>query len=226
MRRVVAALRRQVERDRQAGLALRQQELVALVRFFGGAEARVLADGPQPALVAVGKDAARERIFAGRADMRLHAPRRARRSWRPRCPPRCARQAGADGSSGEGSVGSTGLHLLPLARKRSTAAQCSALAHVTCRFRRSISRRVAYGRAARHADVCALMPQSTARDAPSAASGTPQRHGVRSGFRDEIGKPPGQRALCVHHLASAHHARKRARGRPARTSPPRLPRPT
>ena len=61
MGRVVAALRRQVERHRQAGLALGQQELVALVGFLGSAEARVLADGPQPAVVAVGEDAARER---------------------------------------------------------------------------------------------------------------------------------------------------------------------
>ena len=68
MRRVEAALRGQVQRDRQAGLALVQQELVALVGFLGGAEAGVLADGPQAALVAVGEDAARERVLAGLAD--------------------------------------------------------------------------------------------------------------------------------------------------------------
>ena len=76
MRRVEAALRGQVQRDRQAGLALLQQELVALVGFLGGAEAGVLADGPQPALVAVGEDAARERVLAGLADaLRVHRAR-------------------------------------------------------------------------------------------------------------------------------------------------------
>ena len=38
---------------------------VALVGFFGGTEAGILADGPQAPAVAVGEDAARKRILAG-----------------------------------------------------------------------------------------------------------------------------------------------------------------
>ena len=49
---VVAALGRQIEGDRQAGAALLQQVAVALVGLLGGAEAGVLAECPQPALVA------------------------------------------------------------------------------------------------------------------------------------------------------------------------------
>ncbi len=52
---VVPALRRQVERDREPGAALREEVAVALVRLLGRAEARVLADRPRPAAVAVGE---------------------------------------------------------------------------------------------------------------------------------------------------------------------------
>jgi hypothetical protein len=68
--RVEAALRGQVQRDRQAGLALVEQEAVALVRRLGGAEARVLADRPQPAAITVLEDAAGEGRLAGLADPR------------------------------------------------------------------------------------------------------------------------------------------------------------
>ena len=44
---VVAALRRQIERDRQPGAALREQVAVALVRLLGGAEPGVLPDRPR-----------------------------------------------------------------------------------------------------------------------------------------------------------------------------------
>src|SRR3546814_12323214 len=47
-----------------------QQELVARGRFFGRAEARILPEGPQPALIAVGKNAAGEGVLPGLADMR------------------------------------------------------------------------------------------------------------------------------------------------------------
>ena len=92
---VVAALGRQVERDRQPGAALREQVAVALVRLLGGAEARVLADRPQPAAVAVGEVAAGERELARRRD-RLRAaggpsgPVDGReRDARPRCARHC-----------------------------------------------------------------------------------------------------------------------------------------
>jgi hypothetical protein len=47
-----------IEGDRQAGLALRQQELVPLVRLLGGAIAGELADGPELAAVHRRVDAA------------------------------------------------------------------------------------------------------------------------------------------------------------------------
>src|SRR5207253_4210813 len=66
---VVADLRRQVERDRKPGLALLEQEAVALVRLRGGAEAGVLPHRPEAAAIHVLVDAtregerARERLF-------------------------------------------------------------------------------------------------------------------------------------------------------------------
>ena len=90
---VVAALRREVERDRQAGAALREQVAVALVRLLGGAEARVLADRPEAAAVAVGEVAPGEGERAGRGDRlrRREVGRsvaRRQRDARPRCAPR------------------------------------------------------------------------------------------------------------------------------------------
>ena len=69
-------LRRQVERDREPRLALREQVAVALVRLLGRREARVLADRPRPAAVHVAVDAARERRRARRLEL-------ARRVGRP-----------------------------------------------------------------------------------------------------------------------------------------------
>ena len=62
---VEAHQRRQVERGAQAGLALVEQELEALVGLPGGAEAGELPHRPQPAAVHGGVDAARERVLAG-----------------------------------------------------------------------------------------------------------------------------------------------------------------
>ena len=69
MGRVVTALRWQVKCYRQAGLALREQEFVARIGFFCGAEAGILTDGPEAAVVAIGEDAARERVLAGSTDV-------------------------------------------------------------------------------------------------------------------------------------------------------------
>ena len=59
---VEAALRRQVERDRQARPALVQQVAVATVGLLGGTEARILAERPQLAAVSAREVAAGERI--------------------------------------------------------------------------------------------------------------------------------------------------------------------
>jgi hypothetical protein len=65
---VVPDLRRQVGCHREPRPALREQELVALVRPLGGSEPRVLAEGPQPVAVAARVDASREGEFTGGAD--------------------------------------------------------------------------------------------------------------------------------------------------------------
>ena len=62
---VVAHLRRQVEGDREAGLALLEQVVVALVRLRGRAEAGVLPHRPEAPAVHRRMDAARERVLAG-----------------------------------------------------------------------------------------------------------------------------------------------------------------
>ena len=61
-------LRGQVERDREARLALREQEAEALVGLRRRAVAGVLADRPRPRAVAVVAQPARERVGAGLAD--------------------------------------------------------------------------------------------------------------------------------------------------------------
>ena len=66
---VVAHLRRQIEGDAQSVHALREQIPVARVRFGGRAEPGVLAHRPQPAAVHRRLDAARERKFAGKAEL-------------------------------------------------------------------------------------------------------------------------------------------------------------
>ena len=63
--RVVAHLGRQVEGDRQPGLALLEQVAEALVGLLGGREAGVLAHRPEPAAVHRRLDAAGERVLAG-----------------------------------------------------------------------------------------------------------------------------------------------------------------
>ncbi len=69
---VVAQLRRQVERDRQARLPLVEQIAVALVRLLRRREARVLADRPRPPAVHVRIGPTRVRELA----RRLERPRR------------------------------------------------------------------------------------------------------------------------------------------------------
>ena len=85
---VVAALRREVERDREAGAALREQVAVALVRLLGRAEARVLADRPRGGRGSPsGKLPAGEGELARRRDrVRRAGGRPARSSPRAGCP--------------------------------------------------------------------------------------------------------------------------------------------
>jgi len=68
---VHADLRWQIESDREAGLAFAEEIAIALVGFDGGAEAGVLAHGPEAAAVHGGVDAAGEGEFAGVADDRF-----------------------------------------------------------------------------------------------------------------------------------------------------------
>ena len=65
---VHAHLRGEIEGHRKSGGALRKQVAIALVAFFGGAEAGVLAHGPETAAIHVGIDAARVGELAGLAD--------------------------------------------------------------------------------------------------------------------------------------------------------------
>src|SRR5271167_3621582 len=57
-------LGRQIERDRQARLAIGKQVAIAAIRFFRITEAGVLTHRPQPPAIHRGLDAARERIIA------------------------------------------------------------------------------------------------------------------------------------------------------------------
>ena len=66
---VVAHLGRQVEGDRQPGLALLEQVAEAPVRLLGGREAGVLAHRPEAAAVHRRLDAAGERVLAGRPEV-------------------------------------------------------------------------------------------------------------------------------------------------------------
>ena len=65
---VVAELRRQVEGDREAGLAALEQIAVAGVRLLRGGEARVLPDRPRPAAVHVRVRAPCVRVLARRLE--------------------------------------------------------------------------------------------------------------------------------------------------------------
>ena len=64
---VVAHQRGQIERDGEAGLALREQISKARVGVFGGAEAGKLAHGPEPAAIHRGVNAAGVRRLTGLA---------------------------------------------------------------------------------------------------------------------------------------------------------------
>ena len=68
---VVAELRRQVERDREPGLAALEQVAEARVRLLGRGEARVLADRPRPPAVHVRVGAARERELARELELQV-----------------------------------------------------------------------------------------------------------------------------------------------------------
>ena len=68
---VEAELGRQVEGHRQAGAAVGEQVLVALVGLLGRGVAGVLADRPRPLAVHLGVDPARERELAGRAEVEV-----------------------------------------------------------------------------------------------------------------------------------------------------------
>ena len=68
---VHADLRGEIESDGKAGLAFAEEIAIALVGFDGGAEAGVLAHGPEAAAVHGGVDAAGVGKFAGVADGRF-----------------------------------------------------------------------------------------------------------------------------------------------------------
>ena len=210
MRRVEAALGRQVQRDRQAGLALVQQELVALVGFLGGAEARVLADGPQPALVAVGEDAARERVLARLADaLRVH---------RARVHAGGHRDAGAAhgpehgfGRQGTG-VGVSRVHCYALDSSFSEAAQWSSCNQVWTRWACSTRRCACQPAPWRAAMACALMPRSTCgaqafRGFRKAATSAPRGPSAI----ETSAQAPGHGLLGGDQFAAAHHAQRARR---------------
>ncbi len=71
---IVAHQRGQIECNRETAAAMLEQVLVALVRFLGRCEPREHAHGPELAAVAGGVNAARERRFAGEAQILLGAP--------------------------------------------------------------------------------------------------------------------------------------------------------
>ena len=74
--RVVAELRRQVEGDREPGLAALEQVAVALVRLLRRGEAGVLPDRPRPAAVHVGVRPARVRELARQLERGRRVARR------------------------------------------------------------------------------------------------------------------------------------------------------
>ncbi len=67
MVRIIPAMGGQIERDREALLPRRQVAAIEGVRFLGGGEARILADGPRAARVHAGIGTARERLETGQA---------------------------------------------------------------------------------------------------------------------------------------------------------------
>ncbi len=71
---VQADLRGKIESDGEAGLAFAEEIAIALVGFGGGAEAGVLAHGPEAAAVHGGIDAAGVGEFAGIAESNFGVP--------------------------------------------------------------------------------------------------------------------------------------------------------
>src|ERR1700752_4949677 len=68
MIRIHPDLRGEIQRDREALLPFAEEVAIALVRFTGAAEARVLTHGPEGAAVHCGIDAAGKRELAGEAE--------------------------------------------------------------------------------------------------------------------------------------------------------------
>src|SRR5439155_10371469 len=66
---VVPHLRRQIERDAQSFVAVREEVLESLVRLLRRPEARVLPHRPEAASIHRRADAPRERRFAGKPDL-------------------------------------------------------------------------------------------------------------------------------------------------------------
>ena len=90
--RVVAELRREIERDREPGLTAFEEEAEARVRLLGRAVARVLAHRPGAAAVHRRVGAARERELAGKLEL---APVEGRPPCR-RASPRCRSRSAGD----------------------------------------------------------------------------------------------------------------------------------
>src|ERR1700722_10357440 len=74
MIRVHADLRRQIKGYREAALALVEEVAVALVGFGGGAEARILAHGPETPAIYRRINTTRKRRFAGIAKSIFRVP--------------------------------------------------------------------------------------------------------------------------------------------------------
>ena len=158
-------LGRQVEGGREPRLALREQELEALVGRLGRAEAGVLADRPVAAAVHRRLDAARERVLAGEAEVALvvevagraracrcgrsggrrgsRTPRGARRTsrarWRAGPPPSAAGRCAAAPSSFSLERISSSSSALPLPRPLPSASVACriTLGHARASFQRS-----------------------------------------------------------------------------------------
>ena len=78
---VVAHQRRQIERDRKPGLALRKQIAEALVGIFGGAETGELPHRPEPAAMHGGMNAAGVGRFARKPKLLRCIPARQIGFW-------------------------------------------------------------------------------------------------------------------------------------------------
>ena len=164
--RVVAHLGRQVERDRQPGLALLEEVAEARVRLLGGGEARVLAHRPEAAAVHRRLDAAREGRLAGQAEVAVGVEagrgRRPCRGRRSRCPS-SSRSAPAARAPTEGLARGSSP-----ARSRAGSAPVSGAALGSVgRVSRSTTRR---------------SPMSIVSPSPTATRSTVPARGARSSF--------------------------------------------